>query len=450
MRIRLNAGEISHIRALLNESANGAIESLAPLTAPEMAELLLRLEPKELAVLERIVGTERLAQAIAHLDPAEAARLIVRFSRPYAADILEDMGPDEATDVVEELADQEAEDLLAAMEGSEAAEIRDLMTYPPETAGGHMTPEFISIPPEATVASALRLIRAQAAEAETVYYTYVTDRGGRLVGIVSLRTLVLSEPHQRISEIMRRQVIHIPASTDQEQAARLLMEHDFLALPVVDDNGRLLGLITADDMADVIQEEATEDIERLGGSEPLNEPYLSTSTFSLFKKRMPWLLALFVAGAYTSFVLEAFSDTLERTVALTFFIPLLIGMGGNVGTQIVTTVVRSLALGDLQLRDYGRVVIKELSLALIIGAVIAVAMFIRAESMFLSQGLVLVICLAAPGVVLWSALLASILPMILQRFRIDPAVASAPLLTTLVDGTGLLLYLTIARLLLGI
>lgn len=450
MRMRLNAGEIRHIRALLTESANGAaMELLAPLTAPELAELLLRLQPQELAVLERLVGTERLADAMAHLDPAEAARLIVRFSRSYAADILEEMGPDEATDVVEELREQEAEDILAEMEGADAAEIRELMQYPPETAGGHMTPDFISIPPEATVASALRLIRAQAADAETVYYTYVTDRAGRLVGIVSLRTLVLSEPQQRIGDIMRRQVIHIPASTDQEQAARLLMEHDFIALPVVDDQGRLLGLVTADDMADVIQEEATEDIERLGGSEPLDEPYLRTSLAKLFQKRVPWLLTLFVAGTFTSWVLQSFEETLNLVVALAFFVPLLIGTGGNVGSQIVTTVVRALALGQVSYGDVLRVLGRELVLATAVGAVMATAMLLRAETMNVNQSIVVIVTLSALGIVLWSAVLASVLPLLLMRFRIDPAVASAPMIITLIDGSGLFLYLMLARAILG-
>jgi magnesium transporter len=451
MRMQLNPAETRQIRKLLSEGAvDVAAEMLMPLTAPELAELLLQLRPLELASLEPLIGSDRLADAMAYLDPSEAAHLIIRFSRAAAADILEEMGPDEATDVVEELKTGDAEDILAEMETSEADEIRLLLNYPPDTAGGHMTPEFISIPPEATVGSALRLIRAQASNVESVYYTYVTDRAGRLVGVVSLRALVMSEPQQKISDIMRRQVIRIPASTDQEEAARVSMAHDYLALPVVDDQGRLLGVITADDMADVIQEEATEDIERLGGSEPLDERYLRTPFWDLFKKRVPWLLALFVAGTYTSFVLEAFSNTLERAVALAFFIPLLIGTGGNVGSQIVTTVVRAMALGDLRPKDFRRVVAKELIMALAIGAVIAAAMFIRAETMFLSQGIVLVVSLAAPCVVLWSALLASILPLVLHRFRIDPAVASAPLLTTLVDGTGLLLYLTIARVLLHI
>lgn len=459
MRMRLNSEEVRHIRTLLSESANGsmsaqaspagqgaafAAEILAPLTAPELAELLLRLQPKELAVLERAVGTERLADAMAHLDPTEAARLIVRFSRASAADILEEMGPDEATDVVEELEADEAEGILAEMELAEAAEIRELMTYPPDTAGGHMTREFITVPPDATVASALRLIRAQAADVETVYYTYVTDPIGRLVGVVSLRSLVLSEPSQRVSEIMRRQVIRIPADTDQEEAARVAMAHDYLALPVVDENGRLLGVITADDMADVIQEEATEDIERLGGSEPLDEPYLHTPLLELFKKRVPWLLGLFVAGTYTSFILQAFEGTLERAVALAFFIPLLIGTGGNVGSQIVTTVVRALALGQVSPGDASRVLARELMLAAAVGVVMGTAMLIRAETMFVDQSIVLIVSISALGIVVWSAVLASVLPMVLQRLRIDPAVASAPMIITLIDGSGLLLYLTLA------
>jgi magnesium transporter len=249
---------------------------------------------------------------------------------------------------------------------------------------------------------------------------------------------------------MRRQVIRVPADADQELAAGLLMDHDLIALPVVDDAGRLIGVLTADDLADVIEEEATEDIERLGGSQPLGEPYLSTAPLQLFRKRIVWLMVLFLAGTYTSAVLQIFSDTLSQVVALTFFIPLLIGTGGNVGSQIVTTLVRAMAVGDVEMRDIWRVLGREVLIGLCLGAVMAAAMFIRAETMGVQVDIALAVSLAAVFIVLWSASVAAILPMVLHRVGIDPAVVSAPLITTLVDGTGLFIYLSIARVVLGI
>jgi magnesium transporter len=451
MRLYQAVVDVRRLRRALAEGEFPLAAELASALVPvDLAEALLQMTPAELASLEPYLGHERLADAVAQLDPSEAARLLVRFSRADAADILEEMEPDDATDIVDELDDTEADRILSEMETTEAQEIRDLLAFPSETAGGRMTPEFVAIGPEVTVAAAMRLIRAAAPSAEQIYAIYVTDREHRLIGVVSLRDLVLADPLQRIGTIMRRQVIRVPADADQERAAGLLMDHDLIALPVVDDEGRLIGILTADDLADVIEEEATEDIERLGGSQPLGEPYLSTPPLQLFRKRIVWLMALFIAGTYTSAVLQIFSDTLAQVVALTFFIPLLIGTGGNVGSQIVTTLVRAMAVGDVELRDVWRVLRREMLIGLCLGAVMATAMFIRAQTMAIDLDVGIAVSLAAIFIVVWSASVAAILPMVLNRVGVDPAVVSAPLITTLVDGTGLFIYLTIARAVLGI
>ncbi len=427
--------------------AEAAALALPPI---ELADLLLQLDALELARLQPLLGPQRMADALAELDPSEAARLIGRFSRAIAADILEDMEPDDATDVVEELKPAEAEQILDEMEHEDAADIRELMAYPPNTAGGRMTTQFVAIRPDITVASALRVLRTQAPDAETIYYIYVTDRVGRLQGVVSLRDLVIAEPTARISSIMRRQVIHIPADADQEEAARLIVDHDLLALPVVDADGRLVGVITVDDIADVIEEEATEDIERLGGSQPLDVPYPQASVFQLARKRMPWLLALFLAEAYTGTVLRHYEDTIAAVVSLSFFIPLLIGTGGNVGSQITTTLTRALAVGDVRFQDVGRVLLKEVAVGLLLGLTMAAATFIRAWTLGVEPQVQEVVAITAACVVLWSSAVASVLPLFLRRVGVDPAVVSAPFITTLVDGTGLIIYFTVADRLLQI
>lgn len=451
MRLRAPQIDVRRLRHLV--AAGRALEAAqfaANLTTPELAELLLRLQPQELSALESHLGTERLADAVAELDPSEAARLIVRLSRADAADILEEMDPDDATDIVEELEEAEAEGILAEMRSSDATEIRELLTYPPDTAGGRMTPEFVCLSPSLTVAAAMRLFRAQAPDAETIYYVYVTDRQDHLLGVVSLRELIIADPQQLIESVMRRQVIRVPASADQEETARLLTEHNFLALPVVDEDGRLLGVVTVDDVADVLEEEATEDIERLGGSQPLDTPYLSASLGELFRKRIVWLLALFVAGIATSAVLQGFSEVLSGAVALTFFIPLLIGTGGNVGSQIVTTVVRAMAVGDVDFADLWRVLRREILVSLGIGAVMGAAIFLRAETMAVEITIAVAVALSAVIIVAWAACVAAVLPLLLRRLGVDPAVVSAPFVTTLVDGSGLVIYLIIARLMLGV
>lgn len=445
MRLQSQRIDVLQLRRLLASGDIAAVgERVCLLSVPELAELLLRLGPGELATVEPFLGPNRLADAVAQLDPSEAADLLLRFSRADAADILEEMDPDDSTDVVEELKPAEAESILAEMRPADAEEIRKLLTYPAHTAGGRMTPQFISISPDVTVAAAMRLIRTQAPRAETIYYVYVTDEAGRLLGVVSLRDLILADPTSRIEDVMRTQVLYAPAGADQEVAARLLVDHDLLAVPVVDEAERLLGVITADDVADVLEEEATEDIERLGGSQPLDAPYLRTSIFQVARRRIVWLLALFVAEAYTGTVLRHYEDTLAAVVSLSFFIPLLIGTGGNVGSQITTTLTRAMAVGDVRLRDVVAVLRKEIGVGVILAVVMGLATFGRAWMLGVEPHVQQVVAATAACVVIWSSAVAAVLPLALRRLGIDPAVVSAPLITTLVDGTGLIIYFTIA------
>jgi magnesium transporter len=446
MRLQPLHVDVRRLRLLLaGEDSAQAAEIASTLSPAELAEVLVQLRPVELVQLESHIGSERIADAVAQLDPSEAARLIVRFGRAGAADILEVMEPDDATDVVEELPDAEAEEVLSEMQPTEAREIRELMAYPSDTAAGRMTPEFVAISPALTVATAMRLIRSQAPDAETIYYVYVTDRLDRLVGVVSLRDLVIADPQRPISDVMRQQVIQVPVNADQELAARLLMEHDLLAIPVVDERGRIVGVVTADDVADVLEAEATEDTEKLGGSEPLGKPYLLASPWELVWKRVRWLVLLFVASAYTGSVLQAFEDELAEVVALALFIPMLIGTGGNTGTQITATVTRALATGDVRLSDAVRVFRKEMGAAVVLAVLMAVATYFRSWTLGVGPNIGAVVAFTAACIVVWAATVASLLPLVLKRLHLDPAVVSGPFITTIVDGTGLVIYFEIAR-----
>jgi magnesium transporter len=443
------------VRAILRAAlSNGHAPDLAALrSAPreELAQALADLDPSELGLLVIRLGDEALADLISELDAFDAARLIGKLGRAQAADVLEEMDPDDAADVMGEMRPHEAEAILTEMEHEEAEDVRDLLTYQPESAAGIMTPDFVSVAPYLTADEALAQLGRVAEEAETIYYVYVTDpHERRLLGVLSLRELVLSPRWKLVSQLMNTDVIRIRADADQETAARLLDKNNYLALPVVDDQDRLLGIITADDAADVLLAEAGEDIERLGGSQPLEEPYLRASILHLFRKRIAWLLVLFVAEAYTGTVLRHFEETLSEQVALAFFIPLLIGTGGNVGSQTVTTLVRAMGVGEVQFRDLFRILRRELAVGVLLGIVMGVTTYVRAWTLGVGMEIGPVVAVTALFVVVWSATVAAVLPLVLRRLRVDPAVVSAPLITTLVDGTGLFMYFTIARVMLGL
>jgi magnesium transporter len=337
------------------------------------------------------------------------------------------------------------------MEREEAYDVRQLLNYPPESAAGIMTPDFVAVAPYLTADEALAQLGRVAEEAETIYYVYVTDPAtSRLLGVLSLRSRVLSPRWKLVSQLMFPDVTRIRADADQETAARLLDKNNYLALPVVDEHDRLLGIITADDAADVLLEEAGEDIERLGGSQPLEEPYLRASIVHLFRKRVLWLLILFVGGAFTGSVLNHFQDILSQMVSLTFFIPLLIGIGGNVGSQTVTTLVRAMGVGEVHFRDLFRVFWREAAVGVLLGIVMGAVTYVRAWMLGVGWEIGPVVAVTALFIVVWAASVAAVLPLILHKLKIDPAVVSAPFISTLVDGTGLFLYCTIAGMMLGL
>jgi magnesium transporter len=314
-----------------------------------------------------------------------------------------------------------------------------------------MTPEYVALTPSMRADEALTALRRAAEEAETIYYTYVVEPDSRkLLGVLSLRNLVLSRPWVPVSELMVQNVQRVRVDADQEEAARLLDQHNLIALPVVDEDDRLLGIITADDAADVLLEEAEEDIQRLGGSQPLEEPYLRASITHLFRKRAPWLLVLFLGQAYTSSVLAAFEITFSELAALVIFIPMLIGIGGNVGSQTVTTLVRAMGTGEVDLGDVFRVLRREITVGVLLGVLMGLAAYIRAFTMGEAVRVGPAVAIAAVCIVIWAATVAALLPLALRKLRVDPAVVSAPFITTLVDGTGLFIYFTIARILLGL
>mgnify|MGYP000537959681 FL=1 len=440
---------LSQVRAALAagdwEQAVRLIEALRP---PDQADLFGELPPEEQDALLPRLDVEDSAAILEELEDSEAAELASRLDTEALARILDEMEPDEAADLLGDIPPAQAIQALSAME--EADEVEPLLAHPDETAGGLMTPPTVTLRQEMTAEEAIAYLRALAPDSETVYYLFVVDEENRLVGVVSLRQLIVAPPTARIREIMDPEVIHVHAGADQEEAARLMSRYGLLALPVVDDEGHLLGLITHDDLVEVLEEEATEDIQRLGASEPLDEPYLDTPIPTMFRKRIGWLLLLFVTETFTGSVLRFFEHELAEAIALTFFVPLLIGTGGNSGSQVASAVIRALALGELTFRHLLTVVWREIRTAFLLGLAMGTVGFIRALTWHSPPLLAITVAVSLSAIVLWAAIIGASLPLIAHRLRIDPAVVSGPAMSTLVDATGLVIYFLIARAIMGL
>ncbi len=444
------------IRAAIAEGDAERARGFARRMVEEDALALLEdLLADELSRLFAILGDETLALLLARLDDRDAAGILGRMSAAQAADILEEIDPDDATDIFTEMEQSDpvaAGTVLIEMDPEDAAEIRDLMAYPADTAGGIMTPAFVAVFPDLRADETIQGLRQVAEEAETVNYVYVVSRDDEsLLGVLPLYRLVLSRPDTPVGDLMTTDVITVPVGADQEEAARLVTEHDLLALPVVDDDRRLLGIITTDDVADILEEEATEDIERLGGSQPLEVPYLRASPLLLFRKRIVWLLVLFFAQFFTVTIQEHYSDVLEQVILLSAFIPILIGTGGNVGSQTVSTLIRAMAVGEVRPSHILRVVGKEALTGLALGVVMGLLMFFRADlSAGSSTEIGLTVGLTVLVLTVWAATVGAIIPIVLSKLKMDPAVVSAPFISSFVDGTGLIIYFTLARILLDL
>lgn len=445
-------GRLEQVRAqLADPQAHGALlDVLGPLQPFDISEILLALEPEEQLRLVELLPADVGALAIEYLEPEIQYRILHRLPEATALPLLNTMSSDAVVDLLLAVHPHQAERLLAWLPEAYREKIDDLMTYPPYTAGSLVTIDYIAAREGWTVARTLEHIRKVGGDAEMVSYVYVVDGRGHLQDVVSLRELILADPSARLRDIMNNVVVSVTADTDQEEAARILSQYDFLALPVVDGQGRLIGIVTVDDLLDVIEEEATEDVQMMGGAQPLPGTYFATPVIVLFQKRVVWLLVLFLGQAYTSTVLRHFEATLANAVALAFFIPLLIGTGGNTGSQTVAILVRSLAVGEVGFKDLFRVMGRELATGILLGATLGLATWGRAYMMGLGIEFGPIVGLSGLFIVVWAALVAGILPLLLHRLKVDPALVSGPLITTVVDGTGLFIYFTLARLMLGL
>jgi magnesium transporter len=442
------------IEELVRESPGELPAALANVYPADIAELLDDLPREDRLVVFEALPVQQGAEVLSELG-GETLRLILhRVSPAKLGPVLDRLPADEVTFLLEHLTQRQRETIVEKMSPRDAAEVKRLLRHAPRTAGRLMTEKFATIRPEWTVAETLDHLKRIDPEVETVQSLYAVNEEGRLVGYVSLRRLFPAPPGRRISEMMERRLLTVSVDTPQEEVAKMVSKYDVHAIPVVNADNRLLGIVTVDDVIDIMIEEQTEDVLHMAAvsadEETVEQGYFATRPFRNVRLRFNWLLLLFVTETFTGTVLRHYEGELARVVALSFFIPLLIGTGGNSGSQTVTTIVRGLAVGEIRLRDFGRVLLREGGSGILLGLMLGVVGFGRALLWGSTSALAMTVGVSILAICAWANTVGAMIPMIATAFRIDPTVMSAPLIATLVDATGLVIYFTIAKMFLGL
>jgi magnesium transporter len=419
--------------------------ALIEMDVHDIAEVLGNLDEKEAVVVFRLVPKEKASDVFAELDPALQEYLLQHIVGKDLKALLEDLSPDDRTALFEDLPGQMTQKLLNILPPEERKESLQLLGYPEESVGRLMTPDYVAVRPQWTIGKAIEHIKKMGRDAETINVIYVVDDHWKLVDDIPIRRFLLAELDQSVADIMDHKFVAIEAQEDQEQAYQVIKKYNLNVLPVVDREGILLGIVTVDDILDVIEEEVTEDFQKTSAIVPIEESYYTVGITTLYKKRAGWLMLLLVADFLSSSVIAHFQDALQAVIALAFFIPVLIDTGGNIASQSSTLIIRALAMGELTIRKWFSVVKKELLIGLMLGLTLGSVLYIRSFFWRGGPSVGMVVGMAMMVISLWANLLGSLLPIVLTRFKLDPAVISSPLLTTVVDSTGLLIYFSLAR-----
>ena len=445
------------LKALISQRAFRQVrDALSTLEPADIADLVDTLEPDEAVIAFRVLPRPVAADAFAELSSESQEHLLEELGDERAARLVESMDPDDRAAVLDELPVEVASQLIARFSPLNRKITQAILGYDPESVGRIMTPDYVRIRPDWNVARALEHIRRYGHDAETINWVFVVDREGELLDDIHIRKLLLTDPETPISDLMDREFVSLRADEDREEAVRKMSRYDRTALPVIDSLGLLVGIVTVDDVADIAEEEFTEDVQMLGGMAALDLPYMSTSMGEMLRKRGIWLALLFVMQVGTIGVISRFEATLDKAVVLALFIPLVISCGGNTGSQAATMLVRALSVGDIETADWWRVARKELLTGIGLGSTLGVLGFLTV-SVASQLGFVhtdapyrvgLAIGTAVVMIVTWATLVGSLLPILLVRIGIDPATSSTPLIATLMDVSGLLIYFSVAVLLL--
>ena len=418
---------------------------LKDMNPADVAELFEDLPREKMALVFRLLPKELAADAFAYMNPDEQTVLVEAFSDKELHDVVNELYVDDAADMIEEMPASLVKRILRHTDAETRVLINQILNYPKDSAGSIMTMEYVDLKRGMTVEEAFDRIRAIGVEKETVYTCYVTDSRRKLKGIVTVKDLLLAPKNELIRNIMETNIIYVSTHTDKEEVASLFGKYDFLAVPVVDNEERLVGIVTVDDAIDVIQDEATEDIEMMAAITPTDKQYMKTGVFATWKKRIPWLLLLMISATFTGSIITSFEDALSASIVLTGFIPMLMDTGGNAGSQASVSIIRGLSLGEIEYKDIGRILWKEARVAFLCGVSLAVANFVKLLLIDrVTIPVAIVVCSTLVVTVLAAKLVGCSLPVLAKRIGFDPAVMASPFITTIVDALSLLIYFRIA------
>lgn len=431
---------------------------LVEMNPADIAELMEELPDKTLPVVFRLLPKELASEVFVHIEGDMREILISSFSDTELKQVLDELYLDDTVDIIEEMPASVVKRILKHADPNMRAEINVILNYPKDSAGSIMTTEYVDLKANVTVEDAFTRIRRTAVDKETIYTCYVRDDDRHLIGLVTVKELLMAEYEDKISDIMETNVIFVRTTDDREEVANMFSKYDFLAMPVVDNEGRLVGIVTFDDIMDVMQDEVTEDIEKMAAISPTDKPYKRMNAVELWKKRIPWLLLLMISATFTGMIITSFEDALSKFMVLSSFIPMLMDTGGNSGSQASVTIIRSLSLGDIEFRDLPFVLWKESRVAILCGVTLAAANFVKLLTVDrillghseITVAVAFVICITLVATVLCAKLIGCSLPMLAQKIGFDPAVMASPFITTLVDAVSLVIYFKVATVMLHI
>ena len=430
---------------------NSLRDILTTMNPSDLAVLFENLPKDKIALIFRLLPKGLAADTFVEMDNDLQEMLIRGFSDIELREIIDEFYLDDAVDLVEEMPANVVKRILSQAAPETRAMINEMLKYPEDSAGSIMTTEFVSLSPDMTVTDAIKNIRQTGIDKETIDTCFVMDSGRHLIGTITIRTLILADEQSKVGDLMDKNVISATTTEDQESVAQMFAKYNFMTMPVVDSEGRLVGIVTVDDVIDVIQDEATEDMEIMAAITPSDKPYLKTSVFEIWKSRIPWLLILMISATFTGSIITHFEDALASYVVLTAFIPMLMDTGGNSGSQASVTVIRGISLNELNFSDIFRVVWKEFRVALLVAVTLAACNFVKLLIIDrVSIVIAAVVCITLAFTVLVAKIVGAILPMLAKKIGFDPAVMASPFITTIVDALSLLIYFSVASMLLNI
>ena len=452
--IQVNVTLTETIKVLLEEKKYSTLRDILTTMKPfDIAAVFEELQDEKTPILFRILPKELAAETFVEMDEDTQEFLIHGFSDNELKEVVDELFVDDAVDLIEEMPANVVKRILRQADKETRRQINELLKYPEDSAGSIMTTEFISLRPDMTAEMAIKRIRRTGVDKETIYTCYVNDDYNRLIGITTVKDLLLADDDDLVKDMMEENVISVHTLDDQEMVARIFSDYDFLALPVVDNEQRIVGIVTIDDAIDVIREEATEDIEKMAAVLPSDKPYMRTSVWGIYKKRVPWLLVLMLSATFTSTIISAFDGMLASVIILSSFIPMITGSGGNAGSQASVSVIRALSLGEIEFKSMFKVLWKELRVAALCGLTLAAANFVKLMVFDLRGNenavvIALVESLTLVGTIIRAKIVGSSLPLLSSKIGLDPAVMANPLISTVCDSLSLLIYFGVASTLL--